>query len=38
MSKVYSLHNNNAEKLLTSSQKNNPVNNQVTYLFVFQMN
>ena len=36
MSKIYILHNNNAEKLLTSCQKNYycPLNNKVTYFFL----
>ena len=40
MSKTYILHNNNAKKLLKNCKKkyNFPINNQVTYPFLFKMN
>ena len=34
MSKIYILHNNNAEKVLINCKKNCPINNQVTYRFI----
>ena len=39
MSKIYILHNNNSEKLLTNCQKNNCPINYTTYIFfLFQTN
>ena len=38
MSKIYILHNTNAENLLKNGQKNCPKNNKVTYPFLFQTN